>query len=97
MRKLVCALFLVIAAAQYAGPVTPFAHCADGQAQECADTDCSDRCALCTCALDRPAALGAAWIAPPHAHPAARLRPLPQDAPASPPAAEILHVPRLSA
>lgn len=98
MLKLVCTLFLLIATAQYAGPVTPgLAHCVDAQEQECGDEDCRDNCALCICTFDRPTTIGSAPVGPPLAPTAAHLRPFAQDVPPFPPAAEILHVPRSTA
>ena len=98
MLKLVCALFLLIATAQYVGPVTPgLAHCVGEQERDCRDADCRDNCALCTCTFDRPITIGAEPIGPAITLTTARLRPPAQDVPPSPPAAEILHVPRRAA
>ena len=98
MLRLICALFLLIATAQYVGPVSPgLARCVGEHESDCEDTNCRDQCSLCVCTLDRPIAIGAEPVGPPLALTTARLRPVPQDVPPSPPAAEILHVPRRTA
>ena len=98
MLKSICALLLLLAATQSLGPLTPgVVRCADEQEQGCQSPDCANQCSLCTCPLDRPMPPVVDLSGVHLVNPTGKHRLVPLQFPASPPPAEILHVPEIAA